>query len=365
MPQVPTRHWSLLSYISVDNDLSILGKEDVNEMCQVGATTDSHIAVQLDTRGNSGVQRIEISKKDFTGKAYRQVLENLDETASGQSKVLRSFLNWGINRCHAKNRILVLGGHGSGFKTLERDVLREELGTGLRIADLALTLAQEGLDKPDHKLGILGFDACLMNLLEIAHKLVPFANYMIASQAREPGNGWPYNVVLQALGEKLTPANLSDKIVKGYADYYLNLGKSNITLSVIDLQKVTDVMHALDELGASLIHEDPSVIQSIKKQTPAYTYEDHVDIVSFCSLVQQNLRLAPQTRKTARELSSAASLAVTSNHTEGREVQGSHGLSFWFPTKPSVYDHVSRNRYKALVDPFTQWLEYLDFFHKE
>ena len=142
MPQVPTRHWSLLSYISVDNDLSILGKEDVNEMCQVGATTDSHIAVQLDTRGNSGVQRIEISKKDFTGKAYRQVLENLDETASGQSKVLRSFLNWGINRCHAKNRILVLGGHGSGFKTLERDVLRVPRHLGPDLHQLLLQRRQ-------------------------------------------------------------------------------------------------------------------------------------------------------------------------------------------------------------------------------
>ena len=43
-----------------------------------------------------------------------------------------------------------------------------------------------------NKFDWIGFDACLMGMLEVADVLSPYANYMIASEELEAGSGWNY-----------------------------------------------------------------------------------------------------------------------------------------------------------------------------
>ena len=47
------------------------------------------------------------------------------------------------------------------------------------------------------ELDVLGFDACLMNMVEVGYQLKGTARVVVGSEELEPGEGWPYDGVLQ------------------------------------------------------------------------------------------------------------------------------------------------------------------------
>ena len=54
------------------------------------------------------------------------------------------------------------------------------------------------------KIDIIGFDACLMSMIETAELIKNYAEYMVASQEVELGAGWRYDLVLNILKNKST-----------------------------------------------------------------------------------------------------------------------------------------------------------------
>jgi hypothetical protein len=49
------------------------------------------------------------------------------------------------------------------------------------------------------KVSLIGMDACLMSMVEVAYQLRANANYMVGSQEVEPLSGWPYTAILGSL----------------------------------------------------------------------------------------------------------------------------------------------------------------------
>ena len=47
------------------------------------------------------------------------------------------------------------------------------------------------------RLSVLGMDACLMSMVEVACQVSPYADYMVGSQEVEKAYGWPYGAILQ------------------------------------------------------------------------------------------------------------------------------------------------------------------------
>ena len=77
------KNWGFLVYIAGDNNLSDAGLEDIRELCQVGATPQTHVGVEIDTYGeHTGSIRYEISEKDYSGQAHRIVIDRLAEKDS-------------------------------------------------------------------------------------------------------------------------------------------------------------------------------------------------------------------------------------------------------------------------------------------
>src|ERR1700681_4764617 len=48
-------------------------------------------------------------------------------------------------------------------------------------------------------LDIIGFDACLMAMLEVNYQIMATARYAVGSEEEEPGNGWPSHRGLKGL----------------------------------------------------------------------------------------------------------------------------------------------------------------------
>lgn len=163
-PNAPVKDWALLAYIAGDNDLSDAGLKDIREMCKEGSSQNTHVGVQIDTRGeHTGAMRYEISMPDWSGKAHRLVIDRIPEPDTGDPEVLKSFLEWGFGRYPARNTVVVVWNHGAGFKTRRRDIAYDDYGTSLDMNEISGVFERVGYGGKLPKISILGFDACLMN----------------------------------------------------------------------------------------------------------------------------------------------------------------------------------------------------------
>ena len=48
------------------------------------------------------------------------------------------------------------------------------------------------------KVDLVGMDACLMTMLEVAYQIRDHAQILVGSEEVEPGDGWPYDAVLRS-----------------------------------------------------------------------------------------------------------------------------------------------------------------------
>jgi len=71
------------------------------------------------------------------------------------------------------------------------------------------------------KIGIIGFDACLMSSMIIANIGKKYAKYMVSSEEVELAYGWPYDAVLRPLASSPLPLkDLAAHIVKSFDAFY-------------------------------------------------------------------------------------------------------------------------------------------------
>lgn len=182
------------------------------------------------------------------------------EEKMGSKETLNQFIKWA--KSTYKNRekhALIIWNHGGGLSS--QSLLEplsnsravswdaEDNGSGLDEA-LYVNEIQEVLNSnytSTNKLNILGFDACLMGMVEIAYEFRDVADYMVASPAVELG-GWRYKEFISTLTPETTPENLSKNIVASYR-YFSNGYYPGNTMSAIDLSHITSLKDSISNLA--------------------------------------------------------------------------------------------------------------------
>jgi hypothetical protein len=219
---------------------------------------------------------------------------------------------------------------------------------------------------PKNKIAILGFDACLMNMVEIAHHFKDQVEYMVGSQQTEPGDGWPYDDVLKVAKQGPSKIELARGIVKAYIKSYTERGVFNVTQSAIDCARTTPVIKALSDLGHLLVERiDAYRRQIARTRLQAQTFEmaDYVDLIHLASLLAKNLPdrgIAEASRAAVK----AARACILTSSTLGYTVARAHGLSVWFPAYERIYSNY-RAKYTALnfAPDHPGWISFLDAYH--
>jgi len=364
---LPRKPWSFLAYIAGDNNLSDAGLEDISEMCQIGASKNVHAAVQIDTEGDfEGVVRYEITEPDPTGTAHRTVIARLPELDSGDPKTLRGSLKWGFARYPARKRVVVVWNHGAGFRTRlpRRDIAYDDSGTALDMNEIDTVFQAAGVG-PQNRISILGFDACLMNMVEIVHHLRRRAEYIVGSEQTEPGDGWPYDEVLALLNRNEGVSTTARKIVSHYIASYRKVGEQNVTQSAVETAKTESVMAALSKLGKALAASLPasrSAVRMIRTLVQSYEYADYVDLGHLCTLLKKSK--IKGVKSAASSVATRVQTAVIFNGRYGSGVGHSSGLSVWFPAEPHLYLNF-RAKYVAMdfYKHHTGWVSFLDRYH--
>ena len=101
------------------------------------------------------------------------------------------------------------------------------------------------------KLDMLGFDACLMATYEVASAMAPLADYLVASEEVEPGNGWDWSTLSTPIGG-ITTEDLGSQILEGFTDESQAANENSTTLSVVDLNQLPTLDLALSDLARAM-----------------------------------------------------------------------------------------------------------------
>lgn len=276
----------------------------------------------------------------------------------GDPQTLSAFLQFGYQYYPAEKYSLILWDHGGGpvggfcMDTLARDSLSlQEFQEALRRSPVS-----------EEKLEWIGFDACLMSCLEVANACAPFADYLIASQAVEPGSGWDYSF-LKGLEADSSGAVTGKRIVDAYW-HSLEEKKVEITMACINLKKLDSINSTVDSLYRNLssdltadIFSDYSASRndSLGFGRSAIPENDY-DLVDLVDLSQHysSLELLG-----VRRLRSAVQNAVVYQRSN---LEGASGLSVYHPYYyASRYEDVQRQIYETGCLPFG-YQEYLRSF---
>ena len=287
---LPEREWTFMVYMAADNNLDPAAFDDINEMEMVGSTDKVNIVVFLDRwdkEAKPGTWIYYIMHDENPNEIVSPIYANLDEMNSGDPSTLRFFVNYVATYFPAKKYALVLWDHGYGWFGVCWDWTDRD---HLDIDEIRSALC-------GFRLALIGFDACLMSMIEVAYEFVCVADVMVASEAYEPWDGWPYDMFLEVLAENpcITAEDLAREIVRDYIYSYGEDGllRAFVTMAAIDLNALKTLVTLIDDLAEYLMNHLPEyfgVITGAKNSADRYPFGfgpsgPFIDLYHFVSLL--------------------------------------------------------------------------------
>jgi hypothetical protein len=196
---------------------------------------------------------------------------------------------------------------------------------------LANTAAAAG-----HPVDVLGLDACLMAMVELAYEMRENAGVIVASQQLEPGDGWPYNKVAGAIAANpaITPRDLADRIVR---DYVASYSDDSVTQSAVDTAAVAGLARSVSDLATALTAglADANLYRAIDRSVKAaqrFDTKDFVDLGSLAALLAKNAPGTPVAAAASRVLDDVRSPALLiAQRKKGKDVKDAQGVSIYMP----------------------------------
>ncbi len=174
-------------------------------------------------------KRFYITKDADLGRIASPELADLGELNMADGATLADFIIWAVVNYPARKHALILSDHGSGWpggfsdedtggNGKDKVALAEEMGDNLWLMELDRALEQARAKTGLGKLDLIGFDACLMGMLEVYTQMAPHAAYAVASEETEPSLGWAYTSFLNRMvaNPTMDGAELAKGIVQGY-----------------------------------------------------------------------------------------------------------------------------------------------------
>lgn len=368
--QAATPSTTLMVYM-IGSDLESADAEqpsatmDLKEM--MAASSASSVNVLVQTGGSSRWYTPGISSSSNQRWKIDQgrlnLLEDVGPLNMGLPRTLADFVSWSIEEYPADRYILVMWDHGSGsVQGFGADELYDYDGLLLNELDQALA---EVKAVSGERLDMVGFDACLMANIETASVMSPYADYMVASEEVEPGNGWDYEAIINYLVKN--PASSMEQVGKTIADSFrqqcieYETGEY-ITLSVMDLSRTAAVVAALDKLITSVdsLMDAPNGVADLARARMRsetygqYSESDYCsDMVDLYGLARE---LSSQMPAQSGALQNAIDDAVVYNlHSPGKPYAS--GLSIYFPAEARANFQGRADIYQDI--PFSE--SYVDF----
>ncbi|HEX2949797.1 MAG TPA: clostripain-related cysteine peptidase [Armatimonadota bacterium] len=369
--------WTVLVYMSADSNLKPYAFYDLNEM-ERGVPTSAQftnnpsvqVLTQLDCPDTT-TKRYKISH-DTTSvvtSSYYDLGKNLD---ASNPQNFSDFLKWGCEKAPADNYLVVLWSHGSGWNADDDNSTRPtgaiiyDANTGNFIRDYELQPAIASVTGLSGKLRVLGFDACLMNTLEVADEVKNCANYMVGSEELEPGSGYDYTSTLQSIiaTQDNSGNDVACHIESSAIAAWKNEGDTDCTFSVIDLSKVDPVVTAVNALAERLIAThllySSNLVNIRENMIPFATSDRHLyDLSDYAQRIKDNIPDQTTVQAADALITAIGACVVKSDAFYTSYDPGAHGLSIYLPPA-TVFVNTAATSYAMLaLSQESQWDEWL------
>ena len=295
--------------------------QELNLLMMTGGAKYWHVSFPSDSNWISGFQE---------PYAFPEKIDDKLFASMGEADTLAYFLQYGISAYPAERYALILWDHGEG--PLGGACLDEIFDPDrLSLDELAEALKKASLP---YKLEWIGFDACLMSSVEVASRLSPYANYMVASQAEEPGSGWNYGF-LEGICEDENGGETGKRIVEAYFEVPQETNR-DLTMACIDLSAIRQVEEAMDnmygQMAESLSPTTFSDLANLRFEATGFgkagvpeSESNGYDLVDIVSLSDSYSAMSEKEAELVREAVQNAVVYQRSN------VAGSSGLSVYHP----------------------------------
>ena len=398
--------WTFIVYQDADNNIEAAGVHDFNEMEVVGSTNNVNIVVQFDrskdydtTNGDwTTAKRFLVQKDDLNGEFVSQEVMDIGEVDMGDPNTLENFTVWAIDNYPAQKYALDIWDHGGAFYGAAWDddpngtpiEGREDDWLSMPDISYALSNITKHLGR---KIDILGFDACLMADFDVLYQVRHYTDYIVASGYVEPGEGWPYELILTKLVDnpQMGPTELGKIICDDYIDSYTNRENdpqdtTALTMALFDSVKIGELGHQLDVMAMALaMNSDARPLRGhwaqiywARDQTNSYDFPTGYapgnqipidpggycmyDVIDFMDNLLKYFPVNSQIATQAQTVKKAAQQAILYYRATGYQdvVKGANGLTIYFPSG-------SDTPYSTRYDPTamaneTYWNEFLQFF---
>ncbi|MDP2867103.1 MAG: clostripain-related cysteine peptidase [Elusimicrobiota bacterium] len=372
-PAAPVRpavkDWTVLIYVSARNSLGLEAIKDVNEMEAAGSTDKVNVVAELgrikcDPPFNpfSSVQEPLPPQADWTGsrrflmvkdtdplKINSPVLAHFPDADMGDWRHLADFISWGKANYPAKKYLLIVGGHGSGWRGVKpppgavKGISYDEpSGSHIAPAELALAIKAGG------GVNVYASDACLMQTFEVVYDLKDSAEYVVGSQETTPGSGYNYEVFLKALAAAPSDSfTAAQSIMKGFSEFYYGTQKRSVTMSIVRPPAAPALAAKLDKF-ARLVAASPADMRLYHEKKfglRSFDDEDARDLYQLMKLYFDNSP-TPAVQEAAKDVIVFLSEKfVPRNDALGHKSRDANGVSIYFPIfymnyKPK-YEHLS------------------------
>jgi hypothetical protein len=407
--------WTVLIFMNGDNNLENDALQDFAEMAQVGSTAHMNVIVQLDrSPAGDNAPNIAEYKWDRTlrfkmtpGLEPRTdvAVQDMGELNMGDPNVLKSFVSWGKDTYPAQNYMLIVWNHGQGWRLMLAQAQKEgERAIAAKRAQMAQedkmqpagdvqsTRNADRLAPPDRlqsiivpnvstvksisnddtdkdvlynsemqnalsgsNLAVIGFDACLMSMVETAYALRKVAQVMVASEELEPGTGWQYDDWLGKLAANpsVDAKGLGEILVRSYEEQ----NQSQMTLAAVNLNKIEQLAASLSSMSEFLNPRMPAfaaILKSARTSCEAYAPREvtyispgvkrprfqHIDLGRFCSqaaLLNTDPEFKRLLTQVQGDIRSCVLRSYASDDRKGRF--GSSGLAIYYPERKLFFEN--------------------------
>ncbi|MCR5309026.1 MAG: Ig-like domain-containing protein [Bacilli bacterium] len=301
--------------------------------------------------------------------ANKQLVKDVDmsKVNMGLTSTFQSFLEWGLNNYPAEKTGVVLWNHGGAMRGVCYDeqfnddcLLNSEVNAAL--AGAFNSTNQNG------KLEFIGYDACLMQVQDVAEFNSNYFNYMIGSEESESGYGWDYDTWVDDLYAKKPTTTILKAVVDGFiAD---NGGVSNTrnnqTLSYLNLANMPVYKNAWENMASALSNKVTSsnkssfknLVNSVKHYADNdYTYFGVFDAKDFINKLAANSTFNPGSTYTNAVLSAHANLVEYSSC--GKGAGNSYGLTMFYAISSNCQ---KGTYYTAAQTNFNNWRAFNNSF---
>jgi hypothetical protein len=262
----PDKEWTIMVYMAGDNNLSeemITGLKGM--LANAGKAKINLIAVYDSCRPTVPIKIYDFSKKLGGAQSLNrysvdpEIVAEIPYTTTefvGIKHFARFILR---QRKYRANRYaLIIAGHSDGI--LGRSLVRDdEPQSVLDLKKLRRILdnARSFLPRAKKRFDLIGFDSCLMSMLEVEFEFREIADVIVGSEGNIPVSGWNYREIVESFPRngKMTPNELATKIAEIYGDFNQDyeIGGRALDISACDLTQIEPFVNAVDKLARLLL----------------------------------------------------------------------------------------------------------------